>query len=108
MLPVIIAAAAAAAERRHLDALRVAGATAPARARPPEELGLARDDAFARLAKRGVLREAGNGAVYLDEAALIAHRDRRPPRAVVVLLLAGLLIMAGLLLFLLHSRGQPA
>ena len=107
MLAASAAAAAAQAERRHLDALRTAGATAPERARPLEQLGLARDDAFGRLAARGILREAGGG-VYLDEAAFIAHRDQPPPAprlkyVVVIVLVALVAILAGML-----ARGRPA
>lgn len=111
-LPAILAAsasaAAAAAERRHLDALRIAGATAPERARPLEQLDLSRDDAFGRLAARGVVRQAGGG-VYLDEVAFIAHRDRPAgsPRASLVLtLLLTLLVVVLALRMLLRSRDR--
>lgn len=106
-LPAILAASAAAAaaraERRHLDALRVAGATAPNRAVQLEPLGLVRDEAFKRLTARGVLREAARGGIYLDEAAVIAHRDRRPAPsrgllAVLVVLLAVGAVLLGVLI----------
>lgn len=106
MLAASAAAAAAQAERRHLDALRTAGATAPERARALEQLGLARDDAFGRLAARGIIREAGRG-VYLDEVAFIAYRDRptttRWALPTVVLLLV---VMAVALAVLLRSRDR--
>ena len=87
-------AAAERAERGHLDAFRLAGATSPERARPLETMGLVRDTAFARLTARGVLRAQGSG-VYLDEAALLAHRA--PPRSrLVVVLMIVLLVAAGL------------
>ena len=106
-LPAILAASAAAAaaraERRHVDALRVAGATAPERAVELERIGLTRDEAFKRLTARGVLREAARGGIYLDEAAVIAHRDRpsgspRVALAVVICFLAALgALLAGML-----------
>lgn len=102
MLPsmvAVMAASAAAAERRHVDAFRVAGATSPERAQPIASLGLARDEVLARLTARGIVREVARGAVYLDETALIALRDRKPPRALlVVALLLGLLgaLLAGM------------
>jgi len=107
----IIAAAAAKAERRHVDAFHLAGATSVAAARPLGALGLARDGAFDRLVARGVLRESRDGAYYLDEAALAAYGGRpvgtprvrgRPVGAaravvgVVALLLLGALV-AGML-----------
>lgn len=110
-LPAILAAnaaaAAARAERAHLDAFRVAGATAPERALLPEQLGLARDDAFARLASRAFLKETVGGACYLDEAAVIAHRDRpaRPQRALLVVLVL-LLVAAGAVLAGLVQRSR--
>jgi len=110
-LPAVLAASAAAAAQRaelaHLDAFRLAGATAPARAVRPERLGLARDDAFARLAARGVLKETAGGGCYLDEAAVIAHRDRPAAaggaRLLLVLLLVAMLVGLGLLM---RSRKQ--
>ena len=96
----VIAASASRAEQRHLDAFRQADATAPARAQPLATLGLRRDTAFERLQTVGILREAGGGRFYLDEAALIARRRARPPRAVlvalVVLLVIGLVAAVGL------------
>ena len=107
MLAASAAAAAAQAERRHLDALRAAGATAPERARPLEQLGLARDDAFGRLAARGIIREAGRG-VYLDEVAFIAYRDRPTtrPRGLVLVLVLLLVIMVVGLAVLVRSRDR--
>ena len=101
MVPVILAAVVAAAERRFLDAFRLAGATAPERAVRLEALGLSRDDAFDRLVAAGLLRDAGASGYYLDEAAVIARRDRKPPRGVwialgvmLVLLLIGFVVLA--------------
>ena len=109
-LPAVLAASAAAAaaraERRHVDALRVTGATAPERAVQLEQLGLVRDEAFKRLTARGVVREAARGGVYLDEAAVIAHRDRPPasPR-VLLAVVGGLLAALGAVLAGMLMRG---
>jgi hypothetical protein len=90
------AAAMAAAERKVLDAFRTADATAPGRARRLDDIGLPRDGAFERLTAAGVLREAGPGEFYLDEAALIARRDVKPTRALwaIGLALTALLLIA--------------
>lgn len=63
-------------------------------ARPLAALGLAPDHTLARFTTRGVVREAAGGAYYLDEAALIAHRDRATPSRRALLVIA-LLLMAG-------------
>ena len=107
MLAASAAAAAAQAERRHVDALRTAGATAPERARPIEPLGLERDAAFERLAARGILREA-SGGVYLDEVAFIAHRDRPAPsqRGLLIGLVLLLVVMMVGLALLVRSRDR--
>lgn len=112
MVPVMIAttgaaAAAARAELRHLDAFRLAGATSAERACALESIGMVRDTAFARLTTRGVLKPGTNGRYYLDEAALIAHRDRRVPRSVVVTVALVTLLLVGLALVL-RLRGAGA
>ena len=101
------AAAAARADRRHLDALRVAGATAPERAVQLEQLGLVRDAAFKRLTAQGMLREAARGGIYLDEVAVIAYRDRPSgsPR-VALAVVAGLLAALGAVLTGMLLRGR--
>jgi hypothetical protein len=105
------AAAAAAAQQRQLDAFRVAGATAPERAQRPETIGLSRDDTFERLMQEGVLRDAGDGRVWLDEAALIARRRVRSPRstriAVVIGLLVAVLLVGLAVLLMARSGGAP-
>lgn len=107
------AAAAAAAQQRQLDAFRLAGATAPERAQRPEAMGLPRDDTFVRLAHEGVLRDAGDGRVWLDEAALIARRSagtrmsRRAKFVVIGVLLALLLLAVGALLMARGSGVPP-
>jgi hypothetical protein len=100
------AAQAQAAERRLIDAFRVAGATAPDRARAPEELRVVPDAAFGHLVEAGLLRERARGAFYLDEAAVIARRDHRPKRVrpALVLTIAALAALGFVLLALLLSR----
>ena len=113
------AAAAAKARTQALDAFRLRGATAPERACPLPELGLAADnDALNELIQKGVIRGVDSrnrltvlgdsvdrvAGYYLDEGAYIAHRDgkdktTRKEAAWVVLIL--LLAVAGVALVLL-------
>jgi hypothetical protein len=91
-----MASAAAMARQRVLDAFRISGVTAPERARTLESLGLVRDGAFEQLVKEGIVRPStGANGFYLDESAVIAHRDRKPSRATITVLVA---IMVGMLL----------
>ena len=123
MIAIHAAAAAAKARSDVLDAFRVRGATAPDRARPLYDLGLALDNAALReFFAAGILRgvDARGRAVmagemsgagdrfYLDEAAFIAERDGTAGtvRSRQVLLIAfgvGLLLL-GLVVFLLKVR----
>ena len=86
----LVANAAAGRARRLvavLDAFRLAGATAPERARPLQQLGLTQSDEVIALARQHVLvHELATDGWYLDEAAYIAQRDVRPKRAVRLLL----------------------
>ena len=91
---IAIMAAAAAAQRnqRILDAFRTCGATAPERACSLSDLGLSRDDALDACEKAGVVRPGSRPDVYwLDEAAYVARRDRKPARAVKYVVFAALL-----------------
>ena len=99
----IAAAQATAAERRLIDTFRLADATAPDRARTPQELHVVPDATFGRLLAAGVLRERARGTFYLDEAAVIARRDRKPKRGplVALLLVALVVLLAGLAMLLL-------
>jgi hypothetical protein len=88
----LIAASAAAGRARRtgavLDAFRLAGATAPERARPLAELGLAPSPEVVAFARQRVLvHDVTTDAWYLDEAAYIALRDVPPRRAVRLLLI---------------------
>jgi hypothetical protein len=75
---VVAAAAAAHAKRVQtiLDAFRVAGATAPERAQPLEQLGLERNTELEELIRHQVLVAASRADEwYLSESAYIARRD---------------------------------
>jgi hypothetical protein len=99
----VIAAAAAARRRRIqaiVDAFRLAGATAPDRARTFEELGVNVGDRVTRdLIQDGVLLPVGlEGSWYLSEAGYIAHRKavaRNIRTAVIIVLLLAILIVLG-------------
>ena len=128
MIAVHAAAAAARERTRVLDAFRLNDATAPERARPLDELGLAADDrATADLVQSGVIRGvdargrptvlgdefARPKAFYLDEASAIVDRDRgfgNPRRRKLLLLITlGLAVLAAvtaLILVLLARAGH--
>jgi hypothetical protein len=80
-----IAAIIARQERDIVNGFRGVGATSPARARDPDELGVKYQTAFDRLTRAAVLRDAGDGRYYLDEPSWIALRDRRRRVAIVML-----------------------
>ena len=85
---VVAAAAAAHAKRLQaiVDAFRLAGATAPARAQTLEELGIGRSTEVEELITQRVLVPVqSSGAWYLSESAYIARRDARASRAVRIL-----------------------
>ncbi|HEX8358998.1 MAG TPA: hypothetical protein VF613_02695 [Longimicrobium sp.] len=98
---IAILAAQAQAERRAFEAFRVAGATAPERARGLEALGITDSVGLRTLTKRGLVREAEPGLFWLDERA-VAERSRPPKglvRVVIVLLVViGLAAVAGMML----------
>lgn len=103
----VAANAAQAARLQHLDAFRLADATAPQRARPLGEVGVTADAALAHLRATGVVREGAPGTFYLDEAALIAQRPAglsRRGQFVIVWLAAALGLGLVLLAFLLARR----
>ena len=93
---VAIAAAAHARRIREVtDAFRLAGATAPERARPLDALGAMSASAVDELARAGVLVPGpGHDTWYLSEAAVIARRDRAVPRR---LLVALMLVLVGVM-----------
>ena len=104
-LVAIMAAAHAQRVQAVTDAFRLAGATAPERARSLQALGVEHAAEAAELANAGVLvRGSGRDTWYLSEAAVVARRNaglRVSSRALVliVLLLAALAALgAGMLL----------
>ena len=103
----MIAAAAAARRRRQnevLDCFRIAGATAPERAKPVDQLGLRETREMTALMERQILRPGlRTGTWYLDEAAYAAHRDERRPVRVMAIV-AVLLVLAGILLLAVVSQ----
>ena len=125
MIAINAAASAAKARTRVIDAFRLRGATAPERARPLAELGLASDDrALGAYIASGVIRGVdprGRPAVigyehsriegyYLDEGAYMAERDRGGGglrRSRVLLVIVGILLVLLVLplVFLAIQRG---
>ena len=99
-----VAAAAAAGHIRRvhqvLDAFRVAGATAPERARRLNDLVTGLDSEVDELARAGVLvHTSRDNGWYLDEAAYIAWRDRgsnRRARVVIAVAAALAALLVGL------------
>jgi hypothetical protein len=92
----IVAAQHARRVRDVMDAFRLAGATAPERARTLSALGVTHDSEVAQLEGQGILVPGpGAGTWYLSEAAVVARRDRLPPKAlrVVLAVLVGLLVV---------------
>jgi hypothetical protein len=82
------AAAAVIIIRRERDIVELyqrAGATTPAMARTPDDLGIGHHVAFNILVRRAVLRDVGDGRYYLDEPSWQAQRSRRHVMAVVLL-----------------------
>ena len=93
----VIAAVAARARRGIIDHLRLARALdASSAVAEPELPSFVAGRQLQRLERAGVVRRAPNGGVYLDEHAYVIWRDGRK-RRVLVLLLVGLVVLAGLL-----------
>lgn len=99
-----IAAAHAQRVQEITDAFRIAGATAPDRARSLAALGVQHTAEAEELAQAGVLVSGrASGTWYLDEAAIVARRDAgtKTPRwlLVVIIILAAVGVAAvGMLL----------
>jgi hypothetical protein len=82
-------------QNRLIELFEHAGATSPAEARLPADLGCREGVLFRSLVDRGVFRSAGDGRYYLDsdEAADFVHRRHR------ILLLVLLILFVLMLLF---------
>lgn len=97
-----VTAAIIAAKQRRIqevvDAFRLGEATAPDRARLPEELGVAYyDEANELVAERVLLPGHREGTYYLSEAGYISRRDSRKNRAVIAIV-AVVLVLIGIAL----------
>ena len=107
-LVAIMAAAHAQRLQAVTDAFRLAGATAPERARTLAALGIAQSSEVAELARVGVLVPGpGRDSWYLSEAAVVARRAagaRTGPRALVLILLLLAVVGAGGVGVLLANR----
>lgn len=105
----IVAAAHAQRLQEITDAFRLAGATAPERARTLEALGVMHREEVAELARAGVLVAGpGRDSWYLSESAVVARRaagNRRTRRAIGLALLLTLAMAIALLIML---RAAPA
>jgi hypothetical protein len=101
ILPVLIAASAAAArERAVLDAFDAVGASAPARAMPLTALQPLDPDVLAQLIERGAVREGAPGRFYRFVSASSGQpspRARWVPLIIFALTLLGVLAAALLL-----------
>ncbi len=89
----VIAAVIVKRERQLVAHFRRAGATTPAAAKTPDELGVATRLAWERLVRRAVIREAAPGKYYLDEPSWEAARALRR-RVAIVALVIGLGVLA--------------
>ena len=123
MVAIHVAAAATKARCKVMDSFRLAGATAAERARPIAELGVDPGDRYlAEFVAQGVIRgvdRRGRPVVigdeynaaesyWLDEAAVIANREgraNRESRKAAIVVLAILLVFAGVALVLRATRG---
>lgn len=97
-----ILAAQAAAQRRALEAFRVAGATAPERAQSLQALDIPESMALRALTNRGIVREAGAGLFWLDEKK--AHEQSRAGKPLVFAIIVLLLILAAGLAMMMGTR----
>ncbi len=105
----IIAAAQAQRAQEVTDAFRVAGATAPERARSLAALGLRHEAAVDELARAGVLVAGpARDSWWLDEAAVVARRratGKATGRQLLVLFLVVAASLVALATLMLSRRG---
>ena len=107
----VIALAVAARRQRMnaiLDAFRLAGATAAARAQTLDLLGLSTSRELDELSGSGILLPGSRaGTWYLNEAAYIAQRDAQPTRALRVVSVAMVMLLVLLGVLLINLMGRP-
>ena len=106
-----VVAAAAAAHRRRLnhvlDTFRIAGATAPERARTLDDLQLQTNRELEELVSEGVLVQRGRSSDWwLDEMVYARWRDRRRHSRAAVLIAIALVVAAGLLVLGISMQAQ--
>lgn len=94
----VAAAAILRKEREIVAAYRNARATDPGAARDPSDMGVHQHVAFARLVRRAVLRDAGDGRYYLDEPSWEALRGIRRRMILVVVIVAAIVIVGGIVI----------
>lgn len=82
-------------EKQIVATFRQAGATSAPAAATPAALGVHQGLAFSKLRRRAILREAAQGYFYLDEPSWVAFGKARRR----VALVAGLIVLAALLIF---------
>ena len=88
------AAAAIIAKEKHIvEAYRAAHALTPSDGASPDTLGVHDGIALRRLKERAVLRDAGSGRLYLDNASWEALRALRRRLALVMTLVAVLMVL---------------
>ncbi len=85
------------AKEKHLvEHFRRAGALSPETAKSAADLGVDTRMAWSILERRGIIRDAGEGLYYLDESAWVALRQRRRRLAIVFLVIALVVLAAGM------------
>jgi hypothetical protein len=72
-------------QNRLMRQFRVAGATSPATARTPEDIGCRLGWIFRRMVARSVFIPIGDGKFYMDEDATSSFVQRRRIKAIVLL-----------------------
>ena len=72
-------------QNRLMRTFRAAGATSPATATTPEDIGCRQGWIFRRMVERGVFIPAGNDKFYLDEEAARTFVQRRRLKALIAL-----------------------
>lgn len=88
-------------QNRFMRNFRAAGATGPATARGPEEIGCRQGWIFRRMVAAGVFIPAGNDKFYLDEEAATRFVRRRRNKALV---LAGAVMLVFIFVWLTVHR----